>query len=174
MIFYDLMHTLMEDYVDDLLEKYLTHKDHLKVLDKFFKRLEEYKVCLNPKKCVFGMTSGKLLGYIVSRRGIKVDPTKVKEILDMPPPKGISELRTLHGRLRAICQFIAQLVDKFQPFQYLLCKGIPFVWTDKCQTTFEQIEDYLLTPPVLMPPIEGKALILYISATTAALGALLA
>ena len=94
-IFHDMMHKIMEDCVDDLLEKYLTRRDHLKVLDKIFKRLEEYKVRLNPKKCVFGVTSGKLLGYIVSRRGIEVNLSKVKAILDMPPPKGISELKTL-------------------------------------------------------------------------------
>lgn len=64
-IFHEMMHKLMEDYVDDLLAKSLTRKDHLKVLYTIFKRLEEYKVRLNPKKCVFDVTSGKLLGYIV-------------------------------------------------------------------------------------------------------------
>lgn len=72
-LFHDLMPTLMEDYVDDLLKKSLTHKDHLNVLGKFFKRLEEYKVHMNPKKCFFSVTSGKLFGYIVSHRGIEVD-----------------------------------------------------------------------------------------------------
>jgi len=65
-IFHDYMHTCMEDYVDDLLAKSVTRSTHLKVLDKIFKRIKEYKVRLNPKKCVFGVTSGKLLGYIVS------------------------------------------------------------------------------------------------------------
>lgn len=101
-IFHDLMHMLMEDYVDDLLEIFLTHNNHLNVQEIFFKRLEDYKVCLNLKKCVFGVTSGIFFGYIVSRRGIEVDPTKVKAILDMPLPKGIIELRTLQGILQSI------------------------------------------------------------------------
>lgn len=92
----------MEHYVDDLLAKSLTRGDHLQVLDKNFKRLEEYKVRLNPKKCVFGVTLGKLLGYIVSRRGIEVDPSNIKSIIDMPPPTNISQLRTLQGRLQSI------------------------------------------------------------------------
>ena len=60
-IFHDMMYKIMEDYVDDLLAKLVTKKDHLKVLDTIFKRLEEYKVQLNPKKCVFDVTLGKLL-----------------------------------------------------------------------------------------------------------------
>ena len=75
----------MEDYVDDILGKSKTHDSHIDVLTTIFERLENYKVRLNPKKCVFGVKSGKLLGYIVSRRGIEVDPAKVKAIMEMPP-----------------------------------------------------------------------------------------
>ena len=74
----------MEDYVDDILEKSKTCDSHIDVLTTIFERLEEYKVCFNPKKCVFGVKSSKLLGYIVSRRGIEVDPSKVKAIMKMP------------------------------------------------------------------------------------------
>lgn len=119
-IFHQYIHVLMEDYVDDLLSKSLERSGHLAVLDKIFTRLEKYQLRLNPKKYVFGVQSGKLLGYIVSRRGIEVDPTKVKAILDIPPPTNISQLRTLQGRLQSICRFIAQLTDKIHPFQHLL------------------------------------------------------
>lgn len=96
-IFHDMMHTIKEDYVDDLLAKSLTREGHLDILERIFDRLEQYHVRLNPKKCVFGVTSGKLLGYIVSSKGIEVDPAKVKAIMDMPPPTNISQLRTLQG-----------------------------------------------------------------------------
>ena len=52
---------------------------------------------MNPKKCVFRVFSGKLLGFIVSKRGIEIDPNKVKAIAEMPPPKNIKELRGLIG-----------------------------------------------------------------------------
>lgn len=65
MIFHDMMHTFMEDYVDELLEKSFTREGHLEILDKIFTQLEKFNVRLNPKKCVFGVTSAKLLGYIV-------------------------------------------------------------------------------------------------------------
>lgn len=102
-IFHDYMHTLMEDYVDDLLAKSLSRDNHLVMLDNIFKRLEEYKVILNPKKCVFGAQSGNILGYVVSCRGIEVDPPKVKAIMDIPlSPTNISQLHTLRGKLRSI------------------------------------------------------------------------
>lgn len=89
-IFHEMMHTFMEDYVDDILVKSYTREGHLEILSKIFTRLDKFNVKLNPKKCVFGVTSAKLLGYIVSEKGIEVDPTKVKAIMEMPPPKNIS------------------------------------------------------------------------------------
>lgn len=86
-VFHDFLHNIMEDYVDDLLGKCKTREEHILVLRKIFERLEKYKLCLNPKKCVFGITSRNLLGFIVSRKGIEVDPSKVKAIMEMPPPK---------------------------------------------------------------------------------------
>ncbi|RVW21322.1 hypothetical protein CK203_105456 [Vitis vinifera] len=61
--------------------------DHLAALERFFERIRQFRLRLNPKKCTFGVTSGKLLGYIVSERGIEVDPDKIRAILDMPAPR---------------------------------------------------------------------------------------
>lgn len=61
------MHDIMEDYVDELLVKSKTRKQHSDILIIFFYRMLEYNVRLNPKKCVFGLTLGKLLAFIMSR-----------------------------------------------------------------------------------------------------------
>ena len=73
--------------MDDILVKSHNVMDHLFDLEKFFGRLAKYHLTLNPKKCVFGVTSNKLLGFIVSHHGIEIDPQKVKAIMDVPPPK---------------------------------------------------------------------------------------
>ena len=86
-IFHDMIHKILEDYVDDILAKSRTRCEHLDVLESVFDRLHHYHLRLNPKKCVFGVTSGKLLGFIVSWRGIEIDPKKVKAITEMPPPR---------------------------------------------------------------------------------------
>ena len=64
----------MEVYVDDMLVKSVQHTDHLQHLDKAFDLLRQYKVKLNSEKCIFGVTSGKFLGYLVTRQGIEADP----------------------------------------------------------------------------------------------------
>ena len=82
-----MMHKEVEVHVDDMIVKSETRKGHFKGLDKFLARLEKYNLRLNPRKCVFGVTSGKLLGHIVSERGIEVDLDKIKAIQEMPVPK---------------------------------------------------------------------------------------
>ena len=64
---------------------------------KFFEGIKEYRFRLNPQKCTFGVTIGKLLNFLVSDRGIKVDPSKIKAILEMPPPKSEKEIRGVLG-----------------------------------------------------------------------------
>ena len=79
-LFHDMMHKEIELYVDDMIAKSRTPSDHLIDLRKLFKRLVKYRLRLNPKKCVFGASLEKLLGFIVSQRGIEVDQVKVQAI----------------------------------------------------------------------------------------------
>lgn len=86
LILHEIIHKTIEYYIDDIV-KSKKQKDNIATLSAIFDRLEEYKICLNPKKYIFNVQSGKLLEYIVSMRGIEIDPTKVKEILEMEAPK---------------------------------------------------------------------------------------
>ena len=79
-LFHDMIHHEIEVYVEDMIAKYQTEEEHLDHLQKLFERLKKYKLRLNPNKCTFGVRSCKLLGFVVSGKGIKVDPTKVKAI----------------------------------------------------------------------------------------------
>ena len=73
--------------------------------------------------CTFGVTSGKLLGHMISKRGIEVNPDKIKAILDMPAPKTEKEIRGFLGRLQYISRFIARLTDICEPIFRLLRKN---------------------------------------------------
>ena len=92
----------------------------MKGLRRFFERLRRYNLKLNPAKCVFGVPSGKLLGFIVSRRGIELDPSKIKAIQELPHPKNKTEVMSLLGRLNYISRFIAQLTTTCEPIFKLL------------------------------------------------------
>jgi hypothetical protein len=77
----------VEAYIDDIVVKLKKRGDLLDDLKETFDNLRKYKMMLNPKKCVFDMSSGKLLGYMVSSRGIDANPTKVEAIKKLQPPR---------------------------------------------------------------------------------------
>jgi len=96
-LLHDIMHNEVKVYVDDMIVKFKDRKGHIVNLRKFFERIKKYRMRLNPKKCTFGVIAGKLLGFLVSDRGIEVDTSKIKAILDMPPPKSEKEIRGFLG-----------------------------------------------------------------------------
>ena len=71
-LFHDMIHHDIEVYVDDMIARSQTEEEHLDHLQKLFDRLKLYKLRLNPNKCTFGVRSGKLLGFVVSDKGIQV------------------------------------------------------------------------------------------------------
>ncbi len=158
-----MIHIDMEVYMDDILVKSKTRSEHPQALAKILQRSREHNLKMNPKKCVFGVSSGKLLGFIVSKRGIEIDPNKAKAIAEMPPPKNLKELRGLIGRLQFIRRFISQHSQRCRPFYELLKGGALFEWNDKCQQAFDGLKRYLSSPPILKPPTLEKSLILYVS-----------
>lgn len=106
-LFHDMIHQEMEVYVDDMIVKSHHWKDHLKHLQKLFARLRKYKLKLNPNKCIFGASHGKLLGFIISERGIEVNPAKAKAIIGMPKPRTEKDVHSLLGHIQYISRFIA-------------------------------------------------------------------
>ena len=92
--FHDIKY-IVEPYLDDLSthsHKRIDHPDHLHLI---FKRCRHYKICLNPHKCVFYVDLGRLLGFIVTNKGIQVDPLKVEAIVNLPPPHSIRKIQSL-------------------------------------------------------------------------------
>uniref|UniRef100_A0A2N9GLG0 Uncharacterized protein n=1 Tax=Fagus sylvatica TaxID=28930 RepID=A0A2N9GLG0_FAGSY len=147
-LFHDMIHHEIEVYVDDMIAKSRTAQDHLTDLRKLFQRLKKYQLRLNPNKCAFGVTSGKLLGFIVSGRGIEIDPAKVQAI--------------------PYCDLRAAVL-----FKLLLRKDVKIKWTEDCQKAFDKIKEYLLNPPILVPPTPGRPLILYLTVQEASMGCML-
>ena len=86
-------------YVDDMIVKSKDREGHIPALRKFFERIWFYKLRLNPKKCTFEVTSEKLLGFMVSQKGIEVDLEKIKAIVEMKPPRIEKEIREFLGRI---------------------------------------------------------------------------
>ena len=153
--------TTMEVYIDDMLVKSTTAELHIAHLCEEFQILRNYNMKLNPAKCAFGVSAGKFLGFIVNHRGIEANPDKIKAVLDMPSPSGIKEVQRLTERIAALSRFVSRASDKCQPFFQVLKKA--FQWDAKCEEAFTTLKTYLSSPPILVSPVEGELLTLYLA-----------
>ena len=161
----------MEVYIDDMLVKSTTAGLHIDHLSEAFQILRNYNMKLNPAKCAFGVSAGKFLGFIVNHRGIEANPDKIKAVLDMPSPSRIKEVQRLTGRVAALSRFISRASDKCQPFFQVLKKA--FQWDEKCEEAFATLKAYLSSPPVLVSPVEGELLTLYLAVSNFSTSAVL-
>ena len=139
----------MEAYVDDMLVKSKQELAHLNELWETFTTLKQYQMKLNPSKCVFGVASDKILGFMVSQRGIEANPEKVQAIINMVSPRTVKEVQKLTGRIAALNRFVSRATDKCLPFFKMLKQA--FAWTDKCEAAFQDLKRYLSNPPLLSP-----------------------
>jgi hypothetical protein len=155
----------VETYIDDIVVKSEKRGDLLDDLKGTSDNLRKSKMMLNPKKCMLGMSSGKLLGYMVSSRGIYVNPKKVEAIENLQPPQTRKEIQKLADMMAALSRFISKLGERGMPFYRLLLKADGFQWDDQAATTFVELKKYLKSLPTLVPPKPDDVLLLYVAAT---------
>ena len=149
-----------------MLVKSLHENNHLDDLQETFNILWSYNMKLNPSKCVFGVTAGKFLGFMVSQRGIEVNSEKVRAIMELEPPRTAKEVQSLNGKIAALNRFVSKAIDKCLLSFCTLRKS--FKWTDECQKAFEDLKKYLSSPPLLSLSKLGEELYLYIAVSQAA------
>ena len=106
----------MEVYVDDMLVKSKKELAHLDDLKETFATLKQYQMKLNLNKCVFGVASGKFLGFMVSQRGIEANSEKVQAIINMASLRTVKEVQKLTGRIATLNRFVSKATDKCLPF----------------------------------------------------------
>jgi hypothetical protein len=163
--FGDLIRDLIEVYVDDIVVKIKSRASLLDNLAIVFDRLCSTCTKLNPDKCVFEVTAGKLLGFLVSHRRIEANPEKIKTIEAMRPPACIKDVQKLTRCLAGLSRFISRLAERSLPFFKLLQKFRPFVWIEEADKAFQELKWYLTSPPVTVASEPGEPLLLYVTAS---------
>ena len=123
---------------------------------------------LNPAKCVFGVPACKLLGFLVSNRGIEANPEKIKAITSLAKPACINDVQRLAGRIAALSRFISRLGEKAIPLYQMMKKTDNFVWSDAANAAFEDLKKRLAEPPILAAPVDNEPLLLYVAANARA------
>jgi len=106
----------VQAYVDDMVVTSHVKDQHVAHLEVLFTTIAKYKLNLNPEKCVFGVEAGKLLGFLLTERGIEANPEKCIAILAMRSPISIKEVQQLIGRMDALSKFVSGGGDKGHPY----------------------------------------------------------
>ena len=149
-------------YIDDMVVKSKMVSEHVGDLRNIFEILREHKLRLNASKCSFSVGSGKFLGYMVTHRGIEVNPDQVKAINNLQPPWNPKEVQKLTGMTVALNRFISRSTDRYRPFFLLMNKWKGFEWTDECALAFQQLKEYLSRPLIMSSPGTDEVLFSYI------------
>nr|KYP55489.1 Retrotransposable element Tf2 [Cajanus cajan] len=128
---------------------------------------------LNPEKCVFGVSGGKFLGFMLSNRGIEANPDKCQTILDMKSLGTLKEVQKLAGRLTSLSRFLPCLAEIAKPILLLLKKTERFRWTPECEASFQQFKERLSTPPILSKPVTNLGMVVYLAISGTSISAVL-
>ena len=119
------------------------------------------------------MKVGKFLGYLISSRGIEVNPDQIQVVDCLKPLSNRKEVEVLTSMLVALNRFISKFVDYCWPFYQLLKKWKGFQWDEECEKAFQDLKEYLIQEPMLTAPKPGENLFMYISVSKHAVSAVL-
>ena len=158
----------IEVYVDDMVVKSRAVSEHVGDLTDIFEILRKHKLRLNTSKCSFGVGSN-FLGYMVTHRGIEVNPDHIKVINSLQPPRNPKEVQKLTGMTAVLNRFISRSADRCRPFFLLLHKWKEFEWTEECAVAFQQLKEYLSRPPIMSSLEVDEVLFAYLAVASYAI-----
>jgi hypothetical protein len=137
-------------------------------------KCRQYRIALNLKKCIFFSPFGALLGHIVCKHGLLVDPSKIAITVDLPPPTLVRQWRTALGHTRYYGKVIKGYAQITTPMEKLLKKDCQLQWTEESQQSFDTLKQKMVTAPILVFLDWSKEFHVHVDAYSIALGAVLA
>ena len=117
---------------------------------------------MHPSACLV-VGSGKFLGYMVTHRGIEVNPDQIKAISSLQPPRNPKEIQKLTRMTAALNWFVSRSADRCRPFFLLLHKWKGFGWTEECAVAFQRLKKYLSWLPIMSSPDVDEILFTYLA-----------
>ncbi|MCO5607837.1 hypothetical protein L7F22_062038 [Adiantum nelumboides] len=136
------------------LDDFCTYSDralHCQRVEEGLQRLYQYGGQLNPDKCHGAEKEVVLLGHVISQEGIKVDPSRVQAILDLPPPNSARQVITFVQKVRYMSRFIHLLSQIISPLQQLANQEV-FSWEQEHLECFNEVKEVLGSLPTIMAP----------------------
>eukprot|EP00253_Pinus_taeda_P003680 PITA_03680 len=132
-----------------------------------------YQISLNLKKCIFCVPFGILLGHVVCKQGLMVDPVKIAVIVNLPSPKIVRQLCTMLRHTSYYKMFIKGYAQMTVPMENLLKKETTFQWDEECQKSLDVLKEKLVTAPILVCLDWKKEFHVHVDASCIALGVVL-
>ena len=160
-------------YLDDIIVFGKTFEEELQRLEEVFRRMKLVNLKLNPKKCLLFRSEVPFLGHVVSRSGVKTDPSKTEAVAEWPVPSNVRELRSFLGFCTYYRRFVRNFSDIAAPLNALTKQGVAFEWNQICQASFEKLKAALVHAPVLKYPDPSQSFILDTDASSMGIGAVL-
>jgi hypothetical protein len=117
-------------------------------LRRVFEKCRKFGISLNPKKTLFGLEEGKLLGHIISKNGIKIDPSRIEAIQKIDHPRNIKELQSFIGKINFLRRFIPNLAELLRNITNMLKKDTKIKWTIEEKHSFDQVKQALTQAPM--------------------------
>jgi hypothetical protein len=139
-------------FIDDILIYSKNEEEHAKHLRIVLTCLREHQLYAKFSKCTFWLEEIQFLGHVLSAKGIAVDPSKVKDILEWKSPTSVHQVRSFLGLASYYHRFIPDFSKIVKPITGLLKNDAKFDWSSKCNEAFEQLKVLLTTAPVLAQP----------------------
>ncbi|GJT87703.1 reverse transcriptase domain-containing protein [Tanacetum coccineum] len=161
---------------DDIVIKSDSKEEMLADIKETLERLRVINLKLNPKKCSFGVEEGIFSRHLITKQGIKANPSKVKAISDLQPPKTVSEIQNLSRKLVALNRFLLKGADKTLPFMRTLkswTSGKMVQWTTEADEDFRRMKELLEALPTVAVPTKGETLIMYLAVSEESISAVL-
>src|SRR5882757_4953852 len=116
-------------YLDDITVFSKNRADHLTHLRRVFERCRKYGISLNPKKSIFSVTEGKLLGFVVSKQGINIDPERTHAISQISMPHSKKTMQSFLGKINFVSRFIPGFTEIVRLLQKMIKKDADFKWS---------------------------------------------
>ena len=159
--FIGLLNKFVVVYLDDITVYSKIQEEHIPHLKAIFERCRWYGISLNPKKRIFAMEEGTLLGFLISLEGIKIDRGRVEAIKAIVLPHNKKAMQSFLGNINFVRRFISDSTEIVKPLQEMIKKDSNFKWSKEGKEAFDKIKEAIAEARTLRSPNFDNEFILY-------------
>ena len=160
-------------FIDDILVYSKSRKQHARHLRIILETLRAEQLYAKFNKCEFWLSQVGFLGHVISAEGVNVDPQKIEAVMNWSRPNSVTEIRSFLGLAGYYRRFVQDFSRIAAPLTKLTRKGVRFEWSDKCESSFQELKSRLTSAPVLALPDDSGEYVVFSDASRLGLGCVL-